>query len=91
MGGGACPDNTTQPARPVTRNSLRPCSCGLIRVYYLSVSFFLLLPPFLCVAWSCAVVDKKEQTNALDFIIVKNLTTCIALICWLYQGKSYKA
>ncbi len=23
---------------------------------------FLLLPPFLCVAWSCAAVDKKEHT-----------------------------
>jgi hypothetical protein len=24
---------------------------------------FLLSPPFLCVAWSCAVVDKKEHTT----------------------------
>ncbi len=31
--------NTTQPARPVARSSLRPCNCGLIHAYYLSVSF----------------------------------------------------
>jgi hypothetical protein len=34
-----CLDNTTLPARPVTRNCLRPCHCGLIPVYYWSVSF----------------------------------------------------
>ncbi len=31
--------SATQPARPVTRSSLRLCNCGLIYVYYLSVSF----------------------------------------------------
>jgi hypothetical protein len=38
-GGGVCPDNTTQLVRPMTRSSLRLCNCGLIHVYYLSVSF----------------------------------------------------
>ena len=37
--GGVCPDNTTQPARPVTRISLGLRNCGLIHAYYLSVSF----------------------------------------------------
>ncbi len=31
--------SATQPAWPVTRSSLRPCNCGLIHVFYLSVSF----------------------------------------------------
>ncbi len=38
-GGGVCLDNTTLPARLETRNQLRPCHCGLIPVYYWSVSF----------------------------------------------------
>jgi hypothetical protein len=33
---------------------------------------FLLLPPFLFVAWSCAVVDKKEHTiGAVQKLILK--------------------
>ena len=39
MRGGGCLDNTTLPARPVTRNCLRPCHCGLIPVCCLDVSF----------------------------------------------------
>jgi hypothetical protein len=38
-GGGHGLISATQPARPVTRNSLRLCNCGLIHVYYLSFSF----------------------------------------------------
>ncbi len=39
MGGGHGLISATQPARPVTRNSFRLCNCGLIHVFYLSVSF----------------------------------------------------
>jgi hypothetical protein len=39
MGGGHGLIRATQLARPVTRSSLRLYSCGLIHMYYLSVSF----------------------------------------------------
>jgi hypothetical protein len=38
-GGGHGLIGATLPARPMTRSSLRLSSCGLIHVYYLSVSF----------------------------------------------------
>jgi hypothetical protein len=39
VGGGHGLISATQLARPVTRSSLRLCSCGLIHMYYLGVSF----------------------------------------------------
>jgi hypothetical protein len=64
--GGYVLINTTQPAWPVARSSLRLCNCGLIHAYYLNVSFSL--------AWSCAVVDKKEHTTgAIEEQILRNL------------------
>jgi hypothetical protein len=61
MGGGAWPDKGHSLARPMTRSSL-----GAIQLWphsrVLVECLFLLLPPFLCVVWSCAVVDKKEHT-----------------------------
>ncbi len=39
MRGGHVLINTTQPVRPVACSSLRPCNCGLIHAFYLSVSF----------------------------------------------------
>ena len=59
--GGVCLDNVTLPARLVTRNRLRPRHHGLIPVH-LAKCLFLLSLPFLCVAYSCAVVDKKDHT-----------------------------
>ena len=61
-GGGVCLDNDTLPARLVTRNRLRPRHHGLIPVH-LAKCLFLLSLPFLCVAYSCAVVDKKDHTT----------------------------
>ncbi len=40
---------------------------------------FLLSPPFLCVAWSCAVVDKKEHTIGA---IQKVTQFCKAVCQW---------
>jgi hypothetical protein len=57
-----CLDNVTLPARLVTRNRLRPRHHGLIPVHLVKC-LFLLSPPFLCVAYSCAVVDKKDHTT----------------------------
>ena len=61
-GGGVCLDNVTLPARLVTRNRHRPRHHGLIPVH-LAKCLFLLSLPFLCVAYSCAVVDKKDHTT----------------------------
>jgi hypothetical protein len=57
-----CLDNVTLPARLVTRNRLRPRHHGLIPVHLVECLFLLSLP-FLCVAYSCAVVDKKDHTT----------------------------
>ncbi len=48
-------------ARPVTRSSLGRNSCWP-HSRVLVECLFLLLPPFLCVAWSCTVVDKNDHT-----------------------------
>ena len=55
-----CLDNTTLPARLVTRNRLRPRHHGLIPMHLVRCLFLLSL---LCVAYSCAVVDKKDHTT----------------------------
>jgi hypothetical protein len=60
--GGVCLDNVTLPARLVTHNRLRPRHHGLIPVHLVKCLFLLSLP-FLCVAYSCAVVDKKDHTT----------------------------
>ncbi len=57
-----CLDNTTLPARLVARNHLRPRHHGLIPVH-LETCLFLLPLPLLCVAYSCAVVDKKDHST----------------------------
>jgi hypothetical protein len=57
-----CLDNVTLPAWPVTRNRLGLRHHGLILVH-LEKCLFLLSLPFLCVAYSCAVVDKKDHTT----------------------------
>jgi hypothetical protein len=56
-----CLDNVTLPAWPGTRNRLGLRHHGLILVH-LEKCLFLLSLPFLCVAYSCAVVDKKDHT-----------------------------
>ena len=48
-------------AQPVTRSSLGRNSCWP-HSRVLVECLFLLLPPFLCVAWSCTVVDKNDHT-----------------------------
>ncbi len=58
--GGMCLDNTTLPAWPVTRNCLRLRHHGLIPMHLVRCLFLLSL---LCVAYSCAVVDKKDHTT----------------------------
>jgi hypothetical protein len=68
MRGGVCLDNTTLPARLVTRNRLRPRHHGLIPVHLVRCLFLLSL---LCVAYSCAVVDKKDHTTgAIQYYII---------------------
>ena len=57
-----CLDNVTLPAWPGTRNRLGLRHHGLIPVH-LEKCLFLLSLPFLCVAYSCAVVDKKDHTT----------------------------
>jgi len=50
------------PAWPGTRICLRLRQHGL-NPMHLVQCLFLLSPPFLCVAYSCAVVDKKDHTT----------------------------
>ncbi len=57
-----CLDNVTLPAWPGTRNRLGLRHYGLILVYLVRCLFLLSLP-LLCVAYSCAVVDKKDHTT----------------------------
>jgi hypothetical protein len=57
-----CHDNVTLPAWPGTRNCLRLRQHGL-NPMHLVQCLFLLSPPFPCVAYSCAVVDKKDHTT----------------------------
>ncbi len=56
-----CLDNVTLPAWPGTRNRLGLRHHALILVH-LEKCLFLLSLPFLCVAYSCAVVDEKDHT-----------------------------
>jgi hypothetical protein len=62
-------------ARPVTRSSLGqnsfwPHSRVLVEC------LFLLLPSFLCVAWSCTVVDKNDHTiGAIHTVCLKDIQT----------------
>ena len=55
-----CLDNVTLPAWPGTRNRLGLRHHGLILVHLVRCLFLLSL---LCVAYSCAVVDKKDHTT----------------------------
>ncbi len=65
-----CLDNVTLPAWPGTRNRLGLRHHGLIPVH-LDKCLFLLSLPFLCVAYSCAVVDKKDHTTgAIQDILI---------------------
>jgi hypothetical protein len=57
-----CLDNVTLPAWPGTRNRLGLRHHGLILVHLVRCLFLLSLP-LLCVAYSCAVVDKKDHTT----------------------------
>ena len=57
-----CLDNVTLPAWPGTRNRLGLRHHGLILVH-LEKCLFLLSLSFLCVAYSCAVVDEKDHTT----------------------------
>jgi hypothetical protein len=57
-----CLDNVTLPAWPGTRNRLGLRHHGLILVYLVQCLLLLSLP-LLCVAYSCAVVDKKDHTT----------------------------
>ena len=60
--GGRRLDTVTLPAWPGTRNRLGLRQHGLIPVH-LEKCLFLLSLPFLRVAYSCAVVDKKDHTT----------------------------
>jgi hypothetical protein len=60
--GGRRLDNVTLPAWPGTRNRLGLRQHGLNPVH-LEKCLFLLSLPFLCVAYSCAVVDEKDHTT----------------------------
>jgi hypothetical protein len=72
-----CPDNTTLPARLVTRNRLRPRHHGLISMHLVRCLFLLSL---LCVAYSCAVVDKKDHTTgAIQMVLKQGVTRRIVL------------
>ena len=51
------------PAQPETRTCLRLHMRGLHPVYLVQC-LFLLYSLFLCVAYSCAVVDEKDHTVA---------------------------
>jgi hypothetical protein len=74
-----CLDNTTLPARLVTRNRLRPLHHGLIPVHLVRCLFLL---PLLCVAYSCAVVDKKDRTTgAIHTETINFKDTCNFQIC----------
>ena len=64
--GGAWPDRRHSPCAAYDTQQPRakqlwPHSCVLVGC------LFLLLPPFLCVAWSCAVVDKKKSTPLVRY------------------------
>ena len=60
--GGGCHDNVTLPAWLETRICLRLRQHGLNPVYLVQC-LFLLCSLFLCVAYSCAVVDEKDHTT----------------------------
>jgi hypothetical protein len=80
--GGMCLDNVTLPAWPGTRNRLGLRHHGLIPVH-LARCLFLLPLPFLCVAYSCAVVDKKDHTTGaihLVYIISSDLLLLLPTI-----------
>ena len=60
------------PAQPETRTCLRLHMRGLLPVYLVQC-LFLLYSLFLCVAYSCAVVDEKRSHHWCDTIIVYSL------------------
>ncbi len=79
-GGGGCHDNVTLPVWPETRNCLGLRQHGL-NPMHLVQCLFLLSPPFLCVEYSCAVVDKKDHTTgAIQQYFFHAQATVIALL-----------
>jgi hypothetical protein len=64
-GGGHGLISATQLACPVTRSSLRPCNCGLIHVYYLSVSFSYLRSAA-GVSFDIKKACRKPYTSVVD-------------------------
>ncbi len=69
MRGGGRHDNVTLPVWLGTRNCLRLRQRGL-NPMHLVRCLFLLSPPFLCVAYSCAVVDEKRSHHWCDTTVI---------------------
>jgi hypothetical protein len=70
------------PAWPETRICLRLRQHGLNPVHLVRC-LFLLSPPFLCVAYSCVVVDKKDHTTGaiqLLYLSLKHMSNCAGKI-----------
>ncbi len=70
-GGGHGLISATLPARPMTHSSLRLYSCGLIHVYYLSVSFSYLRP-----AVGVSFDIKKARRKPYSWFLLNKLQFC---------------
>ena len=73
-----CLDNTTLPARLVTRNCLRPCHCGLIPVYCWSVSFSYLRSAA-GVSFDIKKACRKPYTPPIGGGQLSNSVLCLAV------------